>query len=246
VTLWRNQLFHNPETASSRPLFALSACLLGEQVRYDGTHKLQASIERHLAPHVQLQAICPEVGIGLGVPRPTLKMVSRSGDIRVVATEDSAVDHTDALRGYADQYLQQLGRFWPLCAWVFKARSPSCGYGSSPVDPGAAGETLASGAFAARISQRAPWLLISEEEELQSEQQCTELVLLSFLARDILWNTTSSELSRASVHYQALLSAAEIETAITDRIQLWQRVKTALEGRDNEKRRELVNQYRAA
>jgi uncharacterized protein YbbK (DUF523 family) len=243
VTFWRDQLFHNPATASSRPLFASSACLLGEQVRYDGTHKLQASIERHLAPHVQLEPVCPEVGIGLGVPRPTLKMVSRQGNIRVVAVEDSAVDHTDALTSYADQYLEQIGSFWPLCAWIFKARSPSCGYGSSPVDPGSAGESVGSGAFAARISEHVPWLLINEEEDLQSEQQCVELLLLSFLARDILWNTASQDLPSANAHYQTLL---DIDTALSGRSQLWQLVKTALEGEGNEKRRELVNQYRAA
>ena len=243
MTFWREQLFHNPGTASSRPLLASSACLLGEKVRYDGTHKLQTSIERHLAPHVQLEAVCPEVGIGLGIPRPTLKMVKSRGDIRVVAVKDSTVDHTKALTSYAGKYLEQIGNSWPLCAWIFKARSPSCGYGSSPVDPGSAGETLGSGAFAARISTRSPWLLVKEEEDLGSEQQCEELLLLSFLAMDILWNIPGNDVRCVNAHYEKLL---DIDTALSGRIELWQQVKTALEGKDNEKRRELLKQYRAA
>ncbi len=148
---WREQHFLDKNTASSRPLAGCSACLLGEPVRYDGDHKLQSSIEQWLADWLQLQAVCPGVGIGLPVPRPTLKVITRERECRVVGTVDETRDVTDALRGYADEHLQQIGRFWPLCGWIFKARSPSCGRGSTVINPGARGESVGSGAFAGRF-----------------------------------------------------------------------------------------------
>jgi uncharacterized protein YbbK (DUF523 family) len=243
VSFWRRQLFHDPETATSRPLVATSACLLGEAVRYDGGHKLQPTIESWLAPHLQLQAICPEVGIGLPVPRPTLKLVQRGQHIRVVGEQDEATDVTDQLQGYASQYLRQINEFWPLCAWIFKARSPSCGLGSSIINPGSGQENFGYGAFAAPIAAGASWLVLVEEEDLLAEDGCIELLLLSFLARDILWQG-EGELSSLQAHYRLLLDLPHGYLSGTDRPTLWQKVVAELRGADNKKRSALVSQFR--
>jgi uncharacterized protein YbbK (DUF523 family) len=245
VSFWRRQLFHHPESCDARPLVATSACLLGEPVRYDGGHKLQSSIENWLAPHLQLEAICPEVGIGLPVPRPTLKLVGDEGAARVVGVEDESIDVTAALRDYAEAHLGKIGRFWPLCAWIFKARSPSCGLGSTPLNPGAIGESAGSGAFAGRIAGAARWLPVYEEEDLQREEQCQELLLLSFIARDILWQA-SGDFPGLREHYRRLLSPTASPFGAGDSPALWREVHRELTGMGNEKRRELVHQYRAA
>ena len=244
--LWRSQLFYHASTASSRPLVASSACLLGEAVRYNGAHKLQPGIERWLAPHLQLQAICPEVSIGLPIPRPPMKLVERGQQVRAVEVQDDSVDVTDALRRYAQEQLHQIGAFWPLCGWIFKARSPSCGHGSSPINPGTEAEKPGSGIFAGSIAEEAPWLPLYEEEDLLTERDCAEMLLLTYLASDILWQSGEDEPGAMKEHYQCLLGLPEREFSGRDRHNLWQSVKTALAGANNEKRRELLKQYRAA
>lgn len=243
--IWRHQLFHHPSTSVSRPLVVSSACLLGESVRYDGGHKLQDGIRRWLAPFVQLQALCPEVGIGLPVPRPALKLVQRAQSVRVVGVLEEAMDVTDALHHHADQQLQKIDAHWPLCAWIFKAGSPSCGHGSSAIDPGTEREILGSGAFAARVAQGAPWLPLFQEEDLLTQQQCGEMLLLSFMAQDILWQQTGTEFGAQQEHYLRLLGRQAWNGSVDDRFDLWRELSTDLTGIDNEKRRELLAQYRA-
>ena len=243
MSFWRRQLFHHPETATSRPLVATSACLLGEAVRYDGGHKQQASIESWLAPHLQLQAVCPEVGIGLPVPRPTLKLVERDQLVRVVGEQDETTDVSDQLRGYASQHLRRINDFWPLCAWIFKARSPSCGLGSSIINPGSGQEYSGYGAFAGHIAGAAPWLVLVEEEQLLAENACTMFLFHSFLARDILWQG-EADISALRAHYESLLEQPKGHFSSTDRFSLWRDVFAVLEGLDNEKQRALIEQYR--
>lgn len=249
---WRGQLFHHPATSASRPVVASSACLLGESVRYNGAHKLQEGIQRWLAPFLNLQALCPEVGIGLPVPRPPLKLIRHADAIRVAALEaseeksdDEAMAVTDALHHYADQKLRSIDTSWPLCAWVFKARSPSCGYGSSPIDPGTDRETLGSGVVAARINAGAAWLPFFEENDLLTEQQCADMLLLCFLAQDILWQHADTEFAALQEHYLRVLGIQSY-VPVNDRHGLWREVRELLKGPDNEKRRELLSQYRAA
>ena len=62
---------------SRKPVIAISSCLLGMQVRYDGAIKTMPDIVQHMQQHFELLAVCPEVEIGLGVPRPALQL---SGD----------------------------------------------------------------------------------------------------------------------------------------------------------------------
>ena len=64
-------------------LIGVSACLLGEQVRHDGGHKRNAFLLEELAPHVRFVPVCPEVGIGLGAPRESIRLVRRDDRIRL-------------------------------------------------------------------------------------------------------------------------------------------------------------------
>ena len=78
----------------------ISSCLLGEQVRYDGGHKRDPFLTEELGRHVEFVPLCPEVEIGLGVPRPTLHLERRRGDVRMVVT-DSGEDLTERMRVWA-------------------------------------------------------------------------------------------------------------------------------------------------
>src|ERR1019366_9610855 len=77
----------------------VSSCLLGEQVRFDGGHKRSDFLVEMLGRFVEFVPVCPEVDIGLGVPRETLRLV-RDGNAAHVArlvTNKTGIDHTDKM-----------------------------------------------------------------------------------------------------------------------------------------------------
>jgi uncharacterized protein YbbK (DUF523 family) len=80
-------------------LIGVPACLLGEQVRYDGGRKRDAFLLEQQAPHVRFLPVCPELGIGLGVPRESIRLVRRGDRVRLLGAAN--VDHTDAIRRWA-------------------------------------------------------------------------------------------------------------------------------------------------
>ena len=172
-------------------------------------------------------------------------MVDTADTQRAVEVENPAVDVTDALLDYADKYLHQLGRFWPLTAWIFKARSPSCGAGSTPVNPDTADERLGDGVFAGRVRRWAPWLCLYEEEGLQSEPACAEMLLTSFVCRDILWQAPGPDVAAMLGHYRDLFDLP-ISVGAIDASGVWNAVNAGLETLGEKKRRELISEFRAA
>src|SRR4051812_947776 len=87
----------------------ISACLLGQEVRFDGGHKKDAFLTGVLAPHVEWVPVCPEVEVGMGTPRETLRLVRENGRIRMMTTR-SLVDHTDAMNAWARRRVEALAR----------------------------------------------------------------------------------------------------------------------------------------
>jgi len=116
---------------STRIRLGISSCLLGEKVRYDGGHKRDGYIMRTLARYFELVPVCPEVGIGLGVPRAPIWLVRRGATLRAVGVDDPALDVTDALAAYAQTMARGLG---DVSGYIFKRRSPSCGLRDVAVD----------------------------------------------------------------------------------------------------------------
>lgn len=141
----------------------ISSCLLGERVRYNGEHKLAAYL-RDLDPHVEWIPVCPEVEIGMGVPREPVRLEKKSGAIRMIATQ-SRVDYTDKMREWAGRRIDALVAEG-ICGYVLKKDSPSCGastvkvYGENGVDP------RGRGLFAAALLERLPRLPVEEEDRL--------------------------------------------------------------------------------
>jgi uncharacterized protein YbbK (DUF523 family) len=90
----------------------VSLCLFGEQVRFDGGHKRIDFLVDTLGSFVEFVPVCPEVDIGLGVPRETLRLVRDRNavrDVRLIANK-TGIDHTDKMNSYADQRATTLGR----------------------------------------------------------------------------------------------------------------------------------------
>ncbi|MCZ6855554.1 MAG: DUF523 and DUF1722 domain-containing protein [Gammaproteobacteria bacterium] len=103
---------------------AVSECLLGAAVRYDGTDSRSAYPHEALDSLFYCRGICPEVGIGLGVPRAPIRLELRNDSVRAVGVTDSLFDVTDRLIEFARQKAAELD---DIAGYVFKENSPSCG-----------------------------------------------------------------------------------------------------------------------
>ena len=146
-------------------VLGISACVLGEEVRYDGGHKRTAFVTDVLAHFVRFVSVCPEVEIGLGIPRETIHLVARENGIRLLGTR-SERDHTDAMRAYARRKMKELERL-DLSGYILKKDSPSCGMARVRLytDTGPATRT-GVGLYAAALLAAFPDLPVEEEGRL--------------------------------------------------------------------------------
>lgn len=143
----------------------ISACLLGQEVRFDGGHKQDRFITDTLSQFVRFVPVCPEVDIGLGTPRESLRLVRRGAAVRFVAPK-SGSDHTARMQAYAARKARELEAAG-LCGFVFKKDSPSCGMERVRVYGESGGATRdGRGLFAAALLERLPLLPAEEEGRL--------------------------------------------------------------------------------
>ncbi|OGP81164.1 MAG: hypothetical protein A2Z08_10225 [Deltaproteobacteria bacterium RBG_16_54_11] len=103
----------------------ISSCLLGEQVRWDGGHKLDQWLADQLGRFVRYYPVCPEVGCGFGVPREPLCLAGDSQAPRLI-TSRTKQDHTARMLHWARRRVRELEGA-ELCGFIFKGKSPSCG-----------------------------------------------------------------------------------------------------------------------
>jgi uncharacterized protein YbbK (DUF523 family) len=149
-----------------RPRLGISACLLGKTVRYDGGHKLDLFLTEALGRFVEWIPVCPEIEVGMGVLRETVRLVGASTDPKLVA-ERSGKDWTDAMKRFAEVRLRQLAEL-KLSGYVFKKNSPCCGmervrvYNNSKNMAARRGRGL----FAAAVIDKFPLLPVEEEGRL--------------------------------------------------------------------------------
>ena len=143
---------------------AISSCLLGEQVRYDGGHKHDRYLTGTLGQWFTYVPLCPEVGIGLGTPREPIRLVQIGDAVRVRGVRDAELDVTDDLEAYADAVADQIAG---TCGYVFKRASPSCGMERVKVYTGKGMPSAAGvGAYAGAVMRRFPRLPVEEEGRL--------------------------------------------------------------------------------
>jgi uncharacterized protein YbgA (DUF1722 family)/uncharacterized protein YbbK (DUF523 family) len=146
----------------------VSACLLGEEVRYNGGHKRDRFLTDVLGPYVEWVPVCPEVEIGLGTPRPAIRLVQIGGETRLVAP-DSGADHTAAMREYSERRVAELAAL-DLAGYVLKKDSPSCGMERVKLYPGDGDGAVPSrdgqGVFATALLRLLPALPVEEEGRL--------------------------------------------------------------------------------
>jgi len=142
----------------------ISACLLGEKVRFDASNKPSHFCIAELGDHVTYQSFCPEVAIGLPIPRPTIRQIKRD-DVIHVSQPDGSGDVTEALTMYGQKIAKMTKH---LSGYIFCAKSPSCGMERVKVySP--EGNSLKSdgiGAFAREIMAANPILPCEENGRL--------------------------------------------------------------------------------
>ncbi len=152
--------------ARARLRIGVSSCLLGKKVRYDGQHKRDDFLTEVLAQFSEWVPVCPELELGLGVPREPIRLVGRSEAPRLVA-ERSGADHTEAMRAYAERRVAELAAE-DLDGYVTKKDSPSCGMERVRVHTPKGGPPRRDGvgAFARVLLDRLPLLPVEEEGRL--------------------------------------------------------------------------------
>jgi uncharacterized protein YbgA (DUF1722 family)/uncharacterized protein YbbK (DUF523 family) len=153
-------------TQIEKPRLGISACLLGDEVRFDGGHKRDAFLTEVLSPHVEWVRVCPEVEVGMGTPRETLRLVRDDrGGVRMLTTR-TGIDHTDSMKGWARRRLDELAEE-RLSGYVLKKDSPSCGMQRVKVFGGTGmPERTGRGIFADALLLRFPNLPVEEEGRL--------------------------------------------------------------------------------
>jgi uncharacterized protein YbgA (DUF1722 family)/uncharacterized protein YbbK (DUF523 family) len=152
------------ESGLGQVRLGVSACLLGAKVRFDGGHKRNRFLIDELGRYFEFVPFCPEVAIGMGTPRPSIRLV---GDVlapRALGSRDAGLDVTDALQAYS---ANRARRLQDLSGFIFKKDSPSCGMARVKVySDKNMPQRDGVGIFARAVQQENPLLPVEEEGRL--------------------------------------------------------------------------------
>lgn len=188
----------------------ISACLLGEPVRFNGSHKNSSLCHDILSQWFEYVPICPEVEIGMGIPREPIRLVKENNQIRVKNVTDQSRDYTDQLYQLADKRAPELE---DLCGYIFMQKSPSCGVfrvkvynpnGMPDINP-------AMGAYAYRLKQHYPLLPMEEAGRLNDIRLRENFIIRVFALHDwrnhVLADPQPKNLVAYHTRYKFLLQA---------------------------------------
>ncbi len=163
-------MFSKSENVADTPIrVGVSSCLLGEKVRYDAGDKRDSFVADVLPRYFELIPVCPEVAIGMGVPRPPIHLTGDPRCPRAVGVAQPERDFTAPLAAYGAKMAQALG---PISGYVFKSKSPSCGMQRVKVHPLDGGRPVKQGRgiYAAELMRRLPLLPTEDESRLQDPE----------------------------------------------------------------------------
>lgn len=154
-------------SVDTRPItLGVSSCIIGEEVRWNGGHARQRWLTDVLGDFVEYVSVCPEVDVGMGVPRPTVRLESHGSDIRMIDPKNG-VDWTAAMSRTSRQRASDMQDL-DLCGFVLKKGSPTCGLERVKVvhEGGGGASKDGQGLFAAALVHRFPYLPIEEDGRL--------------------------------------------------------------------------------
>lgn len=169
----------------------ISACLIGENVRWNGGHKMDGYLVKTLGQFVTYVPVCPEVECGLGVPRETLRLVGDPENPKLVTTR-TKIDHTAKMNTWAATRVKALEKE-DLCGFIFKKDSPSSGllrvkvYGEKGMP-----QKKGVGLFAKAFTDHFPRIPVEEEGRLHDpklRENFIEQIFTMKRWRDVLSRT---------------------------------------------------------
>lgn len=194
------------------PKVGISRCLLGAEVRYDGTGAKSSIPHAKLTGLFDYVDVCPEVAIGMPVPRKPIRIVRDVDVIKVVGSVEDTPDFAPELRQHAGEFVAQNA---DLCGFVFMHNSPSCGSRNVKVYPtkGGPGVREGQGAFAASVIQRWPELPFEDAGRLFDDILRENFVTRVYAYAE--WQKMAAELSAKSIiafhsRYKYLLMAHDM------------------------------------
>ena len=222
-----------------RPIrIGISQCLLGEQVRFDGGHKLDRFITKTLGQYFEWIPVCPEVELGLGTPRETLRLVQVGDGIGLVMPK-SGREWTQQMNEYAKTRVAKLADE-DLTGYILKSDSPSCGMERVRIyAPSGMPTRNGIGLFARELLQHFPELPIEEEGRLSDPRLRENWIqrIFAYHRLRILWEskwTVGDLVEFHTAHKLVLL--AHSPKAFTDLGRL-------VAGAKKRPRQELIQQY---
>lgn len=193
----------------------ISSCLLGENVRFNGGHKHSHFCTDVLGQYFRFIPVCPEVGIGMGIPRPPIRLIASSAGPQAVGVVDATQNFTTQLTTYARQKSQELQG---ISGYILMQKSPSCGYDRVKLyrDNGYPADESAQGIYAAEFARLNPLLPMEEAGRLNDAMLRENFITRVFAYAD--WqNLLQQGLNKKSfldfhVRYKYLMMAHHVAT----------------------------------
>jgi uncharacterized protein YbbK (DUF523 family) len=197
----------------ARPLIVISRCIDFDACRYNG-QVVRASLRDLLEPYVRFEPICPELEVGLGVPRDPIRIVAGEGP-RLVQPSTGR-DLTDLMRRFAVSYLSGLEA---VDGFILKARSPSCAVRDARLHVSEdADESTGTrpGMFAEQVIERFPHAAVEDEarlNDLSTRDHFLTKVFVSAAFRETTSGGDPEALARFHERNESLLVAHDPDTA---------------------------------
>jgi uncharacterized protein YbbK (DUF523 family) len=162
-----------------KPTVVFSSCLLGENVRYDGKN-INCPLALNISKYVNVIPVCPEVSIGLSVPRDPI-IVVKNGNLLKVVNPKTGEDLTYKLEAFSKEFLSSLG---DVDGFFLKAKSPSCGVSGTKTyknEDGTGFLYRGKGIFGKIVKKYYPYLPVEDENTLKDKDRYFHFVLRIFL-----------------------------------------------------------------
>lgn len=161
----------------------VSECLLGAEVRFDGGHKRNRYLTDVLANYVEFRPVCPEVAIGLGIPRKPIRLIVSDGQDRIRGVDNPELDVTEALQREAELAVQKMP---DICGYIFMQKSPSCAvYGLKRyAENGNSIDSSGRGAYAKRFMELLPLIPVEEAGRLNDPSLRENFITRIFALQD--------------------------------------------------------------